>query len=266
MRALVSSLLLAMLLGCGASGPKAEKPARVRLAEAAMQAGNRAYAAERYQDAAASWQSAFDAYRSIDDWRGQGEARLGLAQAFARQQQRAAARNVLLDMPGQGLFAQAQRVRAAYQLALLAIADDAQEAAGRLAQARALCTAPCVIAVQLDNLAARLALPTDPGAAERLAQAVLAQGEDVPAVERAAALRLIAQARLQRGEPAAARAPLEAAIALDRVLAEPGFLADDLRLLVQVAQALNDGALLHEATTRLAGVCAGQRIPECTVP
>ncbi len=258
--------VLAIGLVACASEPKVEKPVRLQTAESAMRAGNKAFAGERYRDAAMSWQDAFDAYRSIDDWAGQGEARLGLAQAFDRQGEAAAARNVLLGLPEQILFPQPLRARAAYQLALLAARDDATGAAERLQQARTLCAAPCALAPQLDNLAARLALPTAPAQAEALARGVLDGMPGAPAVERAHAARLIAEARLLANDAPTARDVLLQAIALDKEQGNSTFLGDDFALLIKVARALDDAALRAEAEARFASLCAAVRVAACKAP
>ncbi|GAA5785750.1 hypothetical protein [Chitiniphilus shinanonensis] len=259
------AILLIALAGC-ASEPKVEKPSRLQLAESALRAGNRAFAAERYQDAAMSWQDAMDAYRSIDDWAGQGEARLGLALAFSRQNETAAARNVLLGLPEQQLFPQPLRARAAYQLALLAARDNAAEAGDRLTQARTLCAAPCALTPQLDNLQARLALPADPARAETLVRGVLDGMPDAPPLERAHAWRLLAEARLLAGDAAGARDALLQAVAIDRERANSVYLGDDFALLVKVARALGDATLLAEAEARFASLCAATRVPACKAP
>ncbi|WP_148715632.1 hypothetical protein [Chitinolyticbacter meiyuanensis] len=260
MRSLI--IVVALLLTACASEPKVTPPPRLATAESAMKAAQRAWQGERYADAAASWQVAFEAYRSIDHWPGQGEARLGLAQAFSRQGETAAARNVLLGMPEQALFPAPLRTRAAYQLALLAVSAP-PEADARLAQARALCAAPCAVSAQLDNLEARLNLQRDPALAAQRVAAVLVLGEVAPAAERAHALRLQAELLLNDGDATTARISLLQAITIDKQLAESMFLADDFALLVRVQQALGDAAGQREAEARLASLCAAFRAPAC---
>ncbi|HSC78827.1 MAG TPA: hypothetical protein VLC08_00610 [Chitinolyticbacter sp.] len=259
----IQILAMALLLAACASEPKVAQSPRLAVAESAKKAAQRAWQAEHYADAATSWQTAFDAYRSVDHWAGQGEARLGLARAFARQGEMAAAGNVLAGMPEQALFPIALRARAAYQLAVLSARTQPDEAGGRLAQARALCASPCAIAAQLDNLEARLNLVRDPAlAAARIAN-VLALGEAVALAERAHAHRLQAELQLNAGAVPAARQALQQAITLDRELADSAFLADDFALLSRIARAAGDEDLLLEAQTRLASLCAAIRVPAC---
>ncbi|KAF0814383.1 hypothetical protein IGB42_01284 [Andreprevotia sp. IGB-42] len=251
---ILSAAALALLSGCAAT-PAAPKPVRVQAAEAAVLAANRASQAGAYADATAFWREAGVAYASIDDWAGQGEAALGLAQSLVRSGERDEAVRILSGLRGDTLYPAMVRARAAYQQALLQVATP-DVATQSLAEARALCGVACPWRSRFDNLAARLAMQAGayPQAAALLA-GVLAS-DDLPQGERAHALRLSAELALQGGDLARARQYIDAAIAIDRQLAEPAYLIDDYAFLRRYAGAAGDDVLAGEAGRRLQSLCA----------
>lgn len=257
-----------LLTGCclltACAGTPAPKPPTLR--QAAEQAHRTALAAAtagRWQSAEQSWREALTAYQAIDEWAGQGWARLGLAQAHARLDRDDLALGALDGMAEQALFALPLRARAAYQQALLLVASERTLAQNRLAKARELCTKPCVLSVQFDNLEARLALQSGERIkAQRLARQALTGAGGLPA-ERAHAHRLLAELALLDGGFAASLGHIEAALADDRKLAEPQWLLDDYRLLEKLAARMGDEKLFEEARLRQSSLCSGARLPDC---
>ncbi|GGP24506.1 hypothetical protein [Silvimonas amylolytica] len=258
-----STVLVFLLTACGsAAAPQTPASVLATQAHEAMVSAHRASQQQRWEDAAAQWQMALRLFQAMDDWDGQGEARLGLAYAQSKMHQSAAAAKTLAPMDS-SLFRPAQRGQASYQLALLAM-PDTHAATAALQRARSVCGVDCAITPQLDNLTARIYLQEgDASSALALANGVLAKGEGVPAVERAHALRLIAQIQLQQNRPAAGWQSLQQGIALDRVLANPVWLADDFALQLALAEALSDQVLGQDARVRLRSVCEAVSAPAC---
>ncbi len=257
--------LMVLILTACAGDPPARMPALRSAAESANRMAVQAVYAARWEEAVASWHEALAGYQSMDDWQGQGRARLGLGQAYARLGRGALARKYLEVMPEQRLFAGVQRACAAYQLALLEVPDDGR-ARVLLDQAWRLCGKHCPLAAQLDNLAARLA--AGQGAwveVGRLARRALDAAGALPA-ERAHAHRLLAEAALARSAQHEARMQLEAALVEDRQLAEPEWLLEDYRLLERIAVLLHDEALAQEARVRQKSLCLAARLPVCSQP
>lgn len=258
----LSLLLLLVLAGCAGDPPPSVPPMR-KAAESANRSAVIAAQAQHWGVALESWREALTAYQAIDDWVGQGRARLGMAQAYARTDRNDLAEKTLLVMPDQDLFVATQRAQAAYQLALLVAGKNEALAQARLESARQLCTSDCMLQPQLDNLAARLALQkSDYSAVVVHAGLALAGAKNLPA-ERAYSHRLLAEAALGRDMPQQAKVELEAALVDDRLLAEPMWLQEDYRLLVRVAQRLGDPLLQRDAELRLESVCTAAGLPDC---
>lgn len=256
-------IFVALIVGGCASEPIAPASALRALAENANHAALSATRVLNWKRSAAAWREALVAYQAIDDWEGQGRARLGLASSYARLGQTREAENILLPMPKQAMFPQMQRVQASYQLALLAVGTNNMLAARQLEDARSLCGERCPYLPALDNLQARLrAALLDWQSVEQLTTRVLA-GKDVSPAERSHAFRLLAEARFSGGDIDGARAHLEQALALDRELAEPAWLLDDYRLLEHIALARGDVKMQTEVATRLASLCRGAKLVGC---
>ena len=245
-----------LLAGCAVS-PEPAVPALRLAADNSSRQAVAAATAGRWESAAQAWREALSAYQSIDDWGGQGRARLGLSQALSRLGHSGPSQNVIAGVPEQALFPGVIRTRAAYQQALLLLSADMQAAWQRLSLARSLCADECALSVQFDNLGARLSmLRGDLREAQRLAALALQQAEDLPA-ERAHANRLLAELALRDGAINPARTYLESALKDDRLLAEPQWLLDDYLLQEKLAKALGDDRLLEDAISRQKSLCAG---------
>lgn len=262
-RMLASMGAVLLLWGC-ANEPPAPVPALRAVAESANRAAVSAAQALRWENAVRSWKEALSVYQAIDDWEGQGRARLGLAHAYARLGRDSEAESNLLFMMEQEAFPRLQRARASYQLAQLAARKDEGLAILRLEEARRFCGADCLHVSAFDNLQARLsAARSDWLTVERLAGSVLTRRETSGA-ERAHALRLLAEAQFGRGQMDMARIYLGQALALDRELAEPEWLFEDYRLLERIAVANGDTGLQVEVATRIASLCRGAKLVGCS--
>lgn len=259
---LLIGLFILMLTACAGS-----PPARVAALRLSTEGANRtavsAAQALRWENAVASWREALAGYQAMDDWQGQGRARLGLGQAYARLGRDDLARSNLEAVLESAIFSGAQRASAAYQLALLDVShhDRAREL---LDAARQYCGKDCPLAVQFDNLDARLAAGRgDWESVKRLAQRALNAAGSMPA-ERSHAHRLLGEAALAGNSPLVAREHLKAALLDDRQLAEPEWLFEDYRLLEKTAALLADDLLMQEAQMRQKSICAAARIPGCS--
>lgn len=257
-------LLLTWLVTACSSNPVAPTPAVLAQARAEVVAANRVTQRHEWGSAIAHWQLAVHLYASVDDWGGQGEARLGLANAYAMHGQRDLARDTLTGMPDQPLFSQAQRTQVAYQLALLAL-PDSNAALAYLKQAQALCARQCALVAQLANLEARIQLAQGNAAtALSLAQTVLARPDSIPESERAHAWRLVAESKLQLADSAGGWLALQQALIIDRKMAVSEYLADDLALQKRLGKAMPDKAVEDDAQMRLQSLCAAVPARACT--
>ncbi|WP_288841503.1 hypothetical protein [uncultured Deefgea sp.] len=248
-------VLFCMVLAACATVPVVTSPARIaaershRMALQSIQDG-------RIESAGDEWRKALRGYQSIDDWRGQGMARLGLAQVNQRVGRGAQAEQVLMPMLQENGFLPDQQAQAALQLAQLVWRQDLPRTEQLLAQARFNCTAPCFLAVQMDNLAAQLALARgDTSAAAQFAAQALDLAKESP-TERAFSRRLLAEVALLQGRWRDAEHQLLQAIDLDRQSAEPIWLLDDYRLLLRIAKENGDIALQKQAQAHLDSLCA----------
>lgn len=254
--------LFTLLLAACAGNPPERIPALRLSAEAANRAAVSAAQALRWENAVASWREALAAYQAMDDWQGQGRARLGLGQAYARLERDDQARSYLEGMPELTLFSDVQRASAAYQLALLEVSEP-NRAQALLDAARQNCGKNCALSVQFDNLGARLAVARDDWESVRtLAQRALDAAGSLPA-ERAHAHRLLGEAALAANSPLVAKGHLEAALLDDRHLAEPEWLLEDYRLLEKTATLSVDDRLVQEARIRQKSICAAARLSSC---
>jgi len=243
------ALLLLALIGCASEPVKPVSSLR-QSADVAAREAVAAGAKRQWEEAGEAWREALASYQSIDDWLGQGRARLGWAGALARQHRGSDALALLQPMVDEPAFIPAQRAQAAYQIALIESSGD------WLARARVLCGERCAIAAQLDNLEARFALRA--GAWDRagqLANQALKSGAQW--AEEAHARRILAEVALQRSDWLRARREIDAALHLDRIVAEPAWLLDDYALLLRLAQATGDAVLEREARLRQERICAG---------
>lgn len=255
----LSMLLVVLLAACAGNPPLVVPPLRTTT-ENAHRAAISAARALRWENAVAAWKEALTGYQAMDDWTGQGQARLGLAQAYARDAKSAQAGEILVGMTEQVLYPASLRAQAAYQQALLV---DAVQAQVWLDKSRQLCGSDCSLGPQLDNLAARLALKRgDHEAAALLASRALTNSNQLPA-ERSHARRILAEIALAQNNAVQAKMHLDDALKIDRQLAESGWLLDDYRLLARVATALGDAALARDVQARLVSLCQAAGLAVC---
>lgn len=264
MKSVFKALLCSLLLAGCAGNPLPDPPPLRLAAENANRIAVAAMHANRWKNAESAWLEALHAYHAIDDWSGQGRARLGLAQTYAKLGQSEQALDVVRNMPAQLLFPARLRARAAYQEALFFLDGHPSLAVEKLDQARLLCGERCDMTSRLDNLEARIAAGS--GQWERvqmLASKALAEsGEQV--TERAHAHRLLAEVALSRKQFIQARNYLALSIKDDRELAEPEWLLEDYILLEQVARESGDTTLEQEARLRQVALCVAIDSMKCT--
>ncbi|WP_027468069.1 tetratricopeptide repeat protein [Deefgea rivuli] len=258
MRSLMVSLLVLMLGACSSTTEVIKSPARIQ-AELAHRNALLAIRDGRIESAEYEWRSALLAYQAIDDWSGQGMARLGLAQIQLRLGQAEAAEQVLAPMLEIKVFPAVQRSQAALQMAQLILAADSPDwsrAKSYLTQARAECAQPCPIGTQILNVSAKIALREgDLPAASVAALQGLALAQTNRA-EMAFSQRILAEVSLKQSDFATAVVWLDQAIVLDRQSAEPLWLLDDYRLLLEIAKQSGDLALRRRADVHLSALCA----------
>lgn len=249
-------LLLSGLVACSSAPQELKSPVRMQ-AELAHRNALQAIRDGRFESAALEWHSALLAYQSIDDWQGQGMARLGLAQIQSRLGEHRAVEQVLAPILASTAFGMAQQTQAALQMAQLVQLDDTDRAAEYLRVAKASCARPCRFEVQILNLQAKMALR-----AGNLAQASSSaeQALGLSASNRAEAAfsqRILAEAALLQQQYATALTWLEQAIVLDRQSAEPLWLLDNYRLMREIARQSGDAPLLERAEVHLSSLCSG---------
>jgi tetratricopeptide (TPR) repeat protein len=118
------------------------------------------------------------------------------------------------------------------------------EALGRVQALREQCQSSCAMAIGIDSLQARLLLEKgDPGAAARLATTAIARfGAHANRLELANLFRLQGEANLALGDFPAARQSLGHALDIDKSLAQPTKIAQDLDALARSALAAGDMA------------------------
>lgn len=246
--------LLVGLVACASAPPQ---PFLLRTADAAAREAVAAGARQQWVEAEAAWREALATYQAIDDWTGQGRARLGLASALMRVSKSAEAADVLRVMVDKPVFLSTQRAQAAYQLALIESSMD------WLAQARLLCGSRCWLTAQFDNFeAGQAARAGQWNRVAELAQRALKAADDWPA-EQSHAQRLLAEVAIQSQDWLRAQQALEAALRLDRMLAEPCWLLDDYTALARLAGLRGDAALAQEAKNREQSIRIGLGSKSC---
>jgi tetratricopeptide (TPR) repeat protein len=248
-------LLVSGLVACGSAPKEIKSPARIQ-AELAHRNALLAIRDGRIESAAAEWRSALLAYQSIDDWQGQGMARLGLAQIQARLGDQSSAEQVLAPLLQLETFSAGHKTQAAVQMAQLFQLKDRARASAYLRMANEFCAQPCRLEVQILNLNAKIALR---GGELELAQGLAQQALSLAATNRAEAAfsqRILAEVAMAQQQYAAALAWLEQAILLDRQSAEPLWLLDNYRLMHEIARQSGDAPLLTRAEVHLSSLCA----------
>lgn len=238
MRAEFLLVLALALAGCASSEPRPVDPPRLRAALEAesdgakrFQRGDLAVAERRFAEAA-------NLFASIDDDGGMLRNRLHLVRVRLAQGRADVALGLLEALPADAAPAEVMLLRGQTLLAL----GRAGDAARVLAGAEQACSAPCANAAGLAILQGRAALALGEAAtaltrAERALQLLRDRNEPN---ETGNAWRLLAAARLARGD-AAALAAAEAALQIDRRLAMPEKIARDWLLIGDIHRQASAG-------------------------
>jgi len=246
-RALVALGTLLLCAGC-VTVPVPDvpqPPVQSRIADAnaraatLVRAGDDAGAARHYEEA-------LRLARSIEDADAIAAGAINLSIVHQRLGRDAAAReflSVVLDEKHLS-FPERRRLQAELRCAILDLASrDAGGAAAWAQRARERCERlACDLAAAILNVQALIALDTGrPEEGARLAQSAGAAARSRgDRAEEANALRTIGRARAALGDPAGSIQPLEAALALDRELADPRKILVDLVELGQASLAKGD--------------------------
>jgi hypothetical protein len=253
-----------ILLGCATSPKEPIPPLRIE-AQSNHQKALRAIRQGDLQAGLTNWQLAIRQYQALDDWAGQGAARLGLAQAqqkLALHQEAKTTLAPLLEQPAQ--FTPEQLAQAWLQLAQIELAKNPVEknqflaATQALAESKRLCAAPCDLRWVQQNVAGQLAaLQQDWQQLAALSADLLQQAPATERAEIAHAYRLQAQAQLALQQHAVALKSIDMALDLDRQLARPDWLLADYRLRLQIVRAAQDVGQIKSTEQKIASLCAG---------
>jgi tetratricopeptide (TPR) repeat protein len=255
------ALCAATLLLCACAGAPPET-VNARLAQAAdyNRGGETALARGDYRRALAQYEAALRIDVSIENAEGIAINSLNLARVHQLLGEDTLAHrrlDALLGggaVPIPGAYVAAARLRKAV---LYQSAGDAAGAASWAAQAAELCKdSACNLYGTLLNLRARIALAAgDPAGALALAGQALAANRGRAAREEVAnSLRLQAEARLRQKAYAAALAPLDEALALDKALGLPDRIELDLRYLAEAHAGAGHAEQAREFRARAASV------------
>lgn len=252
---------ICMLSGCTTT-PKEEVPALRIAVEVNHGKALKAIRAGDIEGAVQWWSQALLQYQALDDWSGQGMARLGLAQAQQKAGQIDQAIQTLKPIVEQTSFVRAQRAQAHLQLAQLWLADQQNWglAAMHLAQSERLCAAPCQLRSAQINVAAKIALLNKDWARVMQLTAELLGGSVTAAdAEIAHSHQLRAQAQLAQQQLVDALRSIDQALALDRKLARPDWLLADYRIRLQITQLLADQEQAALTEQKIASLCEALR-------
>lgn len=238
MRAKTLLLLIAaaLLAACG-TAPKPADPPRLKAALEAESDGAKRYDRGDYAVAARRFEEAARLHAAIDDTAGAARNRLHLARtelALGRGEAALAAVAAAERSRDPALAVDLLLLKAQAQMAL-ARADDARQS---LVMAAAQCGSACSQSASLHLLQARAALGDkrmDDAASHAAAALKLLQGKD-EAAETGNAWRLLAAARLGAGDAKAALPAAQAALDIDRRLAQPEKIARDWLLIGDIEQ------------------------------
>lgn len=219
----VAPCVAAAMLACACAGVAPTQNRTEQQASALNQRAARAYEQGDYRRAAALYEQALRLNAAVENPDGIAVNALSLARTLQAGGDAMAARRVLDDLLADGPvpLPQARRAEAQARKAQLYLdANDVARALEWSEKALASCVG-CTALPAIQMLRGRAALAAgDSVAALDWAGKVLAAnapGSSDPG-ERANALRLTGEARIARGEPRAAVAPLEQALELDRGL------------------------------------------------
>ncbi len=243
-------LALALALGACASEPRPVDPPRLKSALEAESDGAKRFQRGDFKVAERRFTEAAKLFASIDDDAGSTRNRLHLARVRLAQGGAEAALDLLAALPAADAAAVEVLLLKGQGLLALGRAEDATRILASAAQA---CPDPCAAGASLAILQGRAALARGDAAAS-LGQAEralrLLRDRNEPH-ETGNAWRLLAAARLMRGDPAALAAA-EAALDIDRRLALPEKIARDWLLIGDIhrqGSAGKAGAALEAAAT-----------------
>ncbi|MDM0066518.1 tetratricopeptide repeat protein [Variovorax sp. J31P207] len=236
-RAAVVVCVVAAGLLAACSTPPARSTAQIR-AQGFNTQGMDRYKAGDLPHALTYFEQALQLAQSIEDDDAIAVARLNLSMVYlgmGRQDEALKQLDGVLDEPRLA-FSNDRRAEAALRRAMAVQAGDRAGAAQALDRADALCGSRCAVRGKILNLKAYLALTS--GRAEeglRFAQQAHGALAKDDALERANALRLQGSACIALKTPAAAVAPLEEALKLDKAAGASEKIYQDLLLLGQAS-------------------------------
>ena len=260
-RGVLLSFALALLLVACAGAPKAPESAPLMQAADYNRRGEAALKRRDYRRALLWYEAALRADLSIENLDGIAMNSLNLARVHQllgentlAHQRLDAVLNGGAPFPREHMIAARLRKTMLYQAA-----GDLDAAASSVAQAADLCKDnACALQGTLLNLSAGLALARgDASGALALAGQALAVNRGRDAREETAnTLRMQAEARMRQKEFAAALAPLQEALALDKALGLPERIEQDLRRLAEAHAGLGDAEEARALLTRAARVAS----------
>jgi tetratricopeptide (TPR) repeat protein len=236
-RAAVVVCVVAAGLLAACSTPPARSTAQIR-AQGFNTQGMDRYKAGDLPHALTYFEQALQLAQSIEDDDAIAVARLNLSMVYlgmGRQDEALKQLDGVLDEPRLA-FSNDRRAEAALRRAMAVQAGDRAGAAQALDRADALCGSRCAVRGKILNLKAYLALTSGrPEEGLRFAQQAHGALAKDDALERANALRLQGSACIALKTPAAAVAPLEEALKLDKAAGASEKIYQDLLLLGQAS-------------------------------
>jgi len=230
----ISASLLALLAACAAQPP--EPPRTQQEAIALNQSARTAFESGDLTGARRLYEQSLAIDVSIEKADGVAMNALSLAQVCQMQGEPEAAQHYLdLVLNDSALaISRERKAEAAARKAQIALAANDTRAADQWADTGlGFCAGSCPVQSALLNLRARAALARNDsaGAIEWAVKAQSAAGDERGRAERANALRITAEARIEAGNQRAAIPSLNEALALDKTLALPRRIYADLMLL-----------------------------------
>lgn len=255
MKRIAGLLLAALLAGCAGEPPR-ERPPRAQQVIDLGQQGQAAYAKGDLPRATRLFQQALADAMRIEDSEGVAVMSINLARVSRESGASAAALKMLDAVSPWHRGNLSARTAAEMDLlgaVLLADLERRDAALARLQDLRGRCQSACAAAIGIDSLEARLLLEQgDASAAARQAAAALERFRGhANQLELANLSRVAGEAHLALGDFAAARQALEHALGIDKALAQPAKIAQDLEALARAALAAKDLAAHAAYVARL---------------
>ncbi len=258
-------LMLVAFLAVGCAGSRNAVPPVLREARERADDGHDAFAEGRLDEATLAYGEALSRYRSIDDPVGIVRSLVNLAVVRHAAGAKGDASDCLdvidryvatLSSEEAGGELNELRAEAAWMRAYLELDAGRRGAAWQALEHGRSLDPPRGLLGRFDNLEARLRLEEgDPGTALAVAgRAVRANRGSGERAEEADSHRLIGRAALATGDPESAGEAFESALVIDRDLARPTKVADDLQGMADAARAMGDDnkASAYEERARLA--------------